>query len=222
VPRFPLFEAPRCRRPRCGLVCELYPRTETRRPYWKCTCGKFCTFDDLAGIVRENPLCDCGFYSRKTVKGDGRTFESCAFGKCDMQHHKALSRESSSGATRYVPSAGPSSPATRRLLPVETSSGAAPLDNRPDGEFTRLLRHVLAVVAQTSFPTRVAGMSDQARSRTDSANPSPAFFRLRASTEFERHAKVGAAGELFVSRSQSANYTVGQEFQQSQMLTNLA
>jgi len=212
VPRLPLFEKPRCKGPSCGAVCELYPRAPNRaRPFWKCpekTCGKWCTFDDLVGIVRENPLCDCGFYCRKAVSNDGRTFETCAFGKCDMLRYKAQLRESSPAAMRHVSPAGPSSPTARRPVPT-ASSGAASLDNGFDSEFIRLLRHVLAVVNQTSFPTRVTDMSDEARSKpgltkTDSENPPPAPFQLQSSTEFERHAKVGAAGELFVSRSRLA------------------
>jgi hypothetical protein len=75
-----------------------------------------------------------------------------------------------------------------------------------DSEFVRLLNHVSNVAKNATLPRCKVDddVFDLERhlsslSIAGPSNPAPDWFRMRSATEFERHAKVGAAGELFVS-----------------------
>ena len=205
VPRFPLFQPPLCKDPNCGAVCRLCLCEE--RDYYTCDCGKWCTYDDAEGVTPGNPLCDCGFYCRLVFSRDGGTLFTCALGKCEKLQHRDRSRGYSSPARRrplaaLLPSPGASGTSASRPARIAFSETSG--NGSRDNEFVRLLDHAVAAASRTSFPTRVVNMYDLTRALpssegTESSNPKPEPFRLRSSTEFERHAKVGAAGELFVS-----------------------
>lgn len=78
-----------------------------------------------------------------------------------------------------------------------------------DTEFTRLLDHVLEAAERTKFP-RKREPKDYPTFLPPSRNPLPTLeerppiryhkppFILEASSEFERHAKIAVAGEVFV------------------------
>jgi len=78
----------------------------------------------------------------------------------------------------------------------------------PDLEFVRLLDHAIKTASQMNFPSQNLDMSDMLsalntinRPSLDVLSPNRSFsyrYKIRASTDFERHSKVGAAGELFV------------------------
>jgi hypothetical protein len=211
VPRFPLLTAPRCKDFKCGAVCTLFSGGE--RDYYKCRCGKWCTYDDDEGVTHGNPLCDCGFYCRIVTRNDGGTFETCAIAVCNMSEHKARSRGYSTPSRRRAAAGVPSSPASSITASVAATPSRPPRlafsrtpssNDRSDSEFVRLLNHVQVAASRANFPTKVMNMSELFGALpeiggTGSSSPAPGPFRLRSSTEFERHAKVGAAGELFVS-----------------------
>ena len=103
------------------------------------------------------------------------------------------------------------SPSTRSIAPI-VSGNASPssIPNKvPDQEFVRLLDHAVKIASQMKFPSQDMDMSDMLRALNTidgpsigALSPGRSFsyqYRIKASTDFERHCKVGAAGELFVS-----------------------
>lgn len=91
---FPLSRPPLCRtcyRPRVR-------GNQGLRHYYYCPCtahdpdgSAWGTWDDDAGIEPENPVCDCGYYSRLMINNTTRSlFVSCSVGECDMLVHRAM------------------------------------------------------------------------------------------------------------------------------------
>ncbi|KAK4166891.1 hypothetical protein QBC43DRAFT_332092 [Cladorrhinum sp. PSN259] len=212
-PRFPLFRAPYCKR--CGTSCN--KETGRSRHRYVCkTCDHFCTFDDDKGISYKNPLCQCGFYYRQVEKKAGGSFMTCAIGVCRSLEAYLPKNRSPAGHISSINGPSPVSASTAQvsssptMCPLSKSFDSHPAllitnnNNNIDGEFVRLLDHVLSVAAGATLSERIAGSIPDlergfsALSVAGSGNPAPGQFKMRSATEFERHSKVGAAGELFV------------------------
>ncbi|KAI1822986.1 hypothetical protein F4861DRAFT_352381 [Xylaria intraflava] len=94
--------------PKCGF-CGAYsesaivmwdnPNGNANRPYFKCSkCKRFLVFRDWRGIDPENPVCCCGYISRRGVTGvknakPGRLFYTCVAGDCDFFEWMTHDRE---------------------------------------------------------------------------------------------------------------------------------
>ncbi|OCK80220.1 hypothetical protein K432DRAFT_328720 [Lepidopterella palustris CBS 459.81] len=87
-PTFPLAQPPTCSE--CGSPGYLEPATHhdnpignAGRPYYRCSCGKWITFDDNIGISAGNPRCYCRYICRLSNRRDGNgRFYSCPVGRC--------------------------------------------------------------------------------------------------------------------------------------------
>ena len=102
----------------------------------------------------------------------------------------------------YPPRILPEAFRSNVIIPRPPNPPAMKIDN----EFVRLLDHVMGAAGRAKFPSRVIDMSNMMKALPDIMGTGPGKsppgpFRIFSSTDFERHSKVGAAGELFVSNS---------------------
>ncbi|KAH8656756.1 hypothetical protein BGZ61DRAFT_466344 [Ilyonectria robusta] len=217
MPPLPLAEPPECKE--CGQACKRESRG--RRSCWCCYCylrnnqPVWSTWDDTEGVEPGNPLCDCGYYSRSGTKKTGEPFKSCAVGRCNMSDYKGWSSKKAPGPSYLTPPATPS----RYKGPQPTggigdSSYISPQEprrnrsfgndeppyTRKDPELIRLLEHVFTIAEKKRFPSQMPNMSDlrNALPAISGSTQAPIPFKIRSSTDFERHSKIGAAGELYV------------------------
>lgn len=212
IPFFPLQEAPPCKK--CGRDTRRERRGD--RFCWCCPCSgnprqpTWCTWDDAVGITPGNPLCDCGFYCRISSTKAGKAFETCSLGCCNMTLFKKQNYQKSSSSYQSQPISPPQSPPRQTTSSSPQSYQASPIRygsissnvSDVDDEFVRLLQHVSQAAQRVSFPSAFMDLADMSAALRDvdaSREPSPASFRIQSSTEFEKHSKIGAAGELFVS-----------------------
>jgi len=201
MPVFPLSEPPLCKNRNCQQVQRRCVRALTSKGRYCYGCANqhpsiFCTYDDDEGVSDENPACrECNYHCRKERTNSGIWFYKCAVGRC-------LGPERGTTVPPHALVTTPTKQASS-LGTSETQSAAEDID----WEFERLLKHAKTTAERAPFP-RKDGMVQAATNwrasmsggdgAGDSALTPPTPFIIRSSKAYERHEKVGAAGEYFV------------------------
>ena len=224
-PRCNKCDRPCNREPRGRRFCYCCPCTGPQNKTWStwddaegvqpgnpvCDCGFYCRVATNNTTGKSFERCAVGQCEMVAHKGQslgrspGRSPRARGPSTGTYQASAVTMSATNGGSYTQVVSAQISTQRTN--IPVPASPPPSQPRNRIDNEFVRLLGHVMEAMNRIQFPTKVIDLTDMLRALPDAPSPgkrekspeSPEPFRMSYSTDFERHSKIGAAGELLVS-----------------------
>ena len=174
----------------CGFYCRIATNSKTGESFEQCAIGQ-CWMSTHKG---QSP----GRSPGRSPRAKGPSTGS----------YQASAVSVSYATTNSYSQVSASSTPRRTSIPVPAySPPRARPQARIDNEFVRLLGHVMEATNRARMPTKVIDLTDMLQALPDGSGSgqrerspdSPEPFRISYSTDFERHSKIGAAGELFVS-----------------------
>lgn len=179
----------------CGFYCRVATNNTTGKSFERCAVGQC----EMTAHKAQSP----GRSPARSPRARGPS--------TGTYQASAVSMSASNGGS-YTQVVSAQISTQRASIPVPASPPRSQPRARIDTEFVRLLSHVMEAMNRVEFPTKVIDLTGMLEGLSVTSSPgkrerspdSPEPFRMSYSSDFERHSKIGAAGELLVSYQRSA------------------